>query len=144
MALPPRGRAGTKHGCQDYKAQTYTLHPFPIPTSTTNILDLRLFLDHIKATEGRGPELPTGCVTSLRTAESPSGPSLLASSTGAGQNCCSKKGRRRKVDCMGHASFSRGLHSKRLILPLKGEVHDWFGLGMGNFWNPESGFPCAS
>lgn len=44
---------------------------------------------------------------------------------------------------MGHAPFSRGLHSKRLILPLKGEIHDLFGLGMGNFWNPESGFPCA-
>lgn len=44
---------------------------------------------------------------------------------------------------MGHAPFARGLHSKRLILPLKGEIHDLFGLGMGNFWNPESGFPCA-
>lgn len=44
---------------------------------------------------------------------------------------------------MGHTPFSRGLHSEKLILPLKGEIHDWFGLGMGNFWNPESGFPCA-
>lgn len=51
---------------------------------------------------------------------------------------------RREADCMGHAPFSRGLHSKRLILSRKGEVHDLFGMGMGNFWNPESGFPCAS
>lgn len=51
---------------------------------------------------------------------------------------------RREADCMGHAPFSRGLHSKRLILSRKGEVHDLFGTGMGNFWNPESGFPCAS
>lgn len=34
------------------------------------------------------------------------------------------------------------MHPKRLILPLKKEIHDWFGLGRGNFWNPESGFPC--
>lgn len=60
-----------------------------------------------------------------------------------GPSHCPKKGRRRKADCMGHAPFSRGLHSQRLILPLKGEIHDLFGLGMGNFWNPESGFPCA-
>lgn len=26
---------------------------------------------------------------------------------------------------------------------LKGEIHDLFGLGKGDFWNPESGFPCA-
>lgn len=124
----------------------------PHTHSTTNILDLRLFLDHTKLTEERCPKSPTGCVTNFlkNPAESPSVPSLLASSTGAGQGIAGPfplpqkgKGRRRKADCMGHAPFSRGLHSKRLILPLKGEIHDLFGLGMGNFWNPESGFPCA-
>lgn len=60
-----------------------------------------------------------------------------------GTSHCPRKGRRRKADCMGHTPFSRRLHSEKLILPLKGEIHDLFGLGMGNFWNPESGFPCA-
>lgn len=44
----------------------------------------------------------------------------------------------------GTRPISRGLNSKRLILPLKGEVHDLFVLGVGDFGNPESGFPCAS
>lgn len=58
-----------------------------------------------------------------------------------GPSHCPRKGRRRKADCMGHAPFSRGSHSKRLILPLKGEIHDLFGLGMGNFGTLSLDFP---
>lgn len=139
---------GTNIDANNSKHKPKLLSTLPIPTSTTdNYWFKALFGPHQSS-------LRKGTLNLLQAMSFSKNPTITEGSLlidSRSQTCAHSGSQKQDKGLLGPSCCPRSRRGRLIVwraLKLWGfcpsrRMHDWFALGTGDLWNPESGFPCV-